>query len=138
MNEVSIRAVRDTDMALVYSTWLRSYRFNSNFAKKLSNKVYYEWHHKVIERLFGRGAFCLMACDASDNNIVFGYLVGERSGIGNIIHFIYIKKAFRGLGIMRQLLSASGLSFNIFSHYTEFCDEYLKKHEGMEYNPYVI
>lgn len=139
MSEVNIRPIEEDDYAFVYSTWLRSYRFNSVFTRKLTNKVYYEWHHKAIERIFGRGGFCIIACDTSDKNVVFGYIVGERTSSGDIIHFIYVKKAFRKLGIMAKLLDSVGFKGGLFTHYTEFCDEYLKSHEGIwTYNPYLI
>jgi hypothetical protein len=137
MNEAVIREVTNDDLPFVYSTWLRSYRYNSQFARKLTNKVYYEWHHKAIERILARGATCSIICDEHDRNVVFGYLVWELAGPHAIIHFAYVKKAFRNLGLMNQLLQASGKTFNMFSHYTEFCDEYAKRHE-LVYCPYVI
>lgn len=138
MNEAVVRQANKDDLPFIYSTWLRSYRYNSQFARKLTNKVYYEWHHKAIERILARGATCLVVCDESDTSVVFGYLVWELAGPYSIVHFAYVKKAFRNLGLMNQLLKASNAKFNIFSHYTEFCDEYLKRHEELTYVPYTI
>lgn len=134
INEVTVRMAVKEDLPFIYSTWLKSYRYGSQFAKKLTNKVYYEWHHKLIERLFARGANCFVVVDSSDISVLYGYVVIE----GPVMHFSYIKKPFRNLGLFNKLIETSGIKSGPFTHYTEFCDEYLKKHEGWEYNPYLV
>lgn len=125
------------------SSWLKSYRHGSYFAKRIRDKQFFAYHHKVLERILARPTTTVtVACKPGEENTIFGYLITEFFAAENktIIHFVYVKDAFRGFGVAKQLLETVKLNPNVcyFSHWTFAVDELIKKYPGMTYNPYLI
>lgn len=132
--EIEIRLAKPDDLNFIFSCWLRNYRHSSQFAKKISNTVYYKWHHKVIERIIGRGAQVRIAHPIGEPDVILGFSCLEALNNDVILHFIYVKKPFRGLGIAKALVWEKE---NVqFTHLTENLD--LEKYPLFTYNPYLI
>jgi len=140
LSSILIRQYKESDLSFIFSTWLRSYKFNSSFAKQINNTVFYTYHHKLIEAILARGATVLVACDALNPEVVFGYLVFEQAGDLDIVHFSYIKKPFRGFGIFTELLRIGQVSLDkaTFTHYTTKCNKFLELNKALTYNPYLV
>jgi len=132
--EIEVRLAKPEDLNFIFSCWLRNYRHSSQFAKKVSNAVYYKWHHKVIERIIGRGAQVRIAHPIGEPDIILGFSCLELFEDAPLIHFIYVKKAFRGMGIAKALLFETGACQ--FTHLTENLE--LEKLANFTYNPYLI
>lgn len=130
--EFSTRAGLPEDLSFVYATWLRSYRHSSAFAKKITDRVFYLAHHAAIERILARGATVLVCTPADSPEVILGYAVTE----GTTLHFVYVKKPFRRLGIASGLLAGEGPS--MFSHWTDDWDRIRDLWPHAEYNPYLI
>ncbi len=47
----------------------------------------------------------MIACDPSDPEFIYGYLVVRPLDDVKIIHYAYVKKPFRKFGILKKLLS---------------------------------
>lgn len=140
MKEIEVRAATTADLDFVYATWLRSYRHASQFAKKISNTTYYTWHHRVVERILSReGAKLLIAHPKEDPELILGYICTEKQPDGmEVVHYCYVKKTFRQLGVAKALISGASLGKMNFTHWTTDTDWALKKYPGMSYNPYRI
>lgn len=135
MSDILIRKFKEEDKAFIMSTWLRSYKHNSFFTKKLTNTVYYKYHHDIINRILAR-ADILIACDTQSPETIFGYAVFEEPGI---VHYAYVKKAFRGMGIFSKLIEPlKGLDI-IFTHYTDHCNKLVENANlKLTYIPYLV
>ncbi len=131
--DVSVRVGTPEDLNFVFATWLRNYRHGSQFAKKISNDVFYRWHHKVIERIIERGAQIRIVHPAGDPGTILGYSCIELFEERPLVHFIYIKKAWRGMGLAKKLIWETE---GYFSHMTDHLD--LNRHPSFHYNPYLI
>ena len=94
------------DVPLICSSWLKSYR-KAPAVAKLRGPVYFDSQRSVVERILGRASVAV-ACSQSDFADVYGYVVYESLAAGTVLHWLYVKQPFRGLGIARVLLSASG------------------------------
>lgn len=129
-----IRKATPNDLPFIYSTWLRSFRYSSTFAKEISNEIYYEMHHQLIDRIFARGATVLVAVDKENPETLFGYLCGE----GPVAHFAYVKKPFRGLSIGTALYQAYPEPIKFISHLTRDSKKFLEAHKEVRYNPYYV
>lgn len=139
MSEVEVRQGCEADIPFIFSTWLRSYRDNSFFAKRIKNSIFFDGHHKVIEHLLQKpGLQVLVAHAGSDANTIFGYLVTEPAA--KVVHFAYVKKSFRRLGIAKALLDHFGADLNEcqFTHWTFDLDSILPKFPLITYNPYAL
>lgn len=138
MENIETRLANTDDMNFIYSTWLKSYRHSSNFAKKLSNEVFYEWHHKVIDRFLDRGGSITIAHPIGEPSVILGYLCAEKEPAA-IIQYIYVKKPFRKMGIAKTLHKQCTLAGPYsFSHWTLDTDWIIKKLTDLIYNPYLL
>jgi len=136
MGEFEVRLSEPEDLNFIFATWLRSYRYSSSFAKRISNDTFYTWHHKVIERILGRGALISVVCPKGDPSVILGYACAEMYEGKPVIHFIYVKKAFRKMGAAKELLK--DINEGLFTHWTQDSEWIVKKYPKFMYNPYLI
>jgi hypothetical protein len=73
-----------------------------------------------------------------DPDIILGFLVFEGTKEDPIIHFIFVKRAFRNMGVGGSLLRGLDLSRAFFTHFTRDVDWILKKYPSMKYDPYAL
>jgi hypothetical protein len=128
------------DVPFIFATWLRSYRHSSTFAKKISNEIYYSRHHLVIDLILKReGSKVLVAHPEEDPDIILGYVVTEVQADGaEVVHYTYVKKSFRRMGIAEGLWKELDKSKDYaFTHYTTDA-EWLTKKYNLTYDPYRI
>lgn len=141
MIDVTIRAANTDDISFLMNSWLKSYRYGSWFTKRIRDSVYFKYHHQIVTGILSRGSCnVIVAVDPTDTYFILGYLVSEKFEDKNIIHYAYVKDTFRGKGVGRKLIEASGLDLNkcCFSHWTKPVDEIIKKYAGMTYIPYLV
>lgn len=100
--QVSVRFAVETDLNFVRSAWLRSHRAHCEWAPK---GEYFALHHDVVEGLLVRGT-TLLAVNAADEDQILGFVCGESRHETPILHYVYVKRAFRGNGVAMVLVSA--------------------------------
>lgn len=132
----SIRRADADDAAMVFSYWLRDHFERSAFAKGLTKSTYMHLHHLVLERVIARSVIHV-ACDAADPSIIFGFVCAE----GPTLHYLYVKRRFRGFGIGGLLLAAAGFKDDAPHAFTHLTDEMVslrRRWPLAEYNPYLL
>ncbi len=132
-----------TDTNFVYSTWLRNYKHSSYFAKRIKPSVFFAGHHAVLNHLLAKPAMRLsVACDKNDPETIWGWLACEPSNLmQTVVHFMFVKDAFRKMGIARTLLNAAGvfdLNKTRFTHWTYPVDEFIRQYPDMLFDPYAL
>lgn len=142
---MNIRPMTEADLPFILSTWLRNYRHSATgFTQAIDKDIYYEFHHLVISRILSRsGARILLAVDRQDPKVIFGYLVWEPLPESDVVHYGYVKKAFRNMGVFKTLLGEAKIRPNkiFYTHQTELGKKLVEKErEGWEcrYHPYLI
>jgi ribosomal protein S18 acetylase RimI-like enzyme len=137
-NPVRLRPLIEDDLAFIFNSWLKSYRF-SHFAEKITNTIYFSDQHKLIEKLIG-SSNVVVACNEEDPSQVYGYIVGgEVDGI-SLLHFIYVKHTFRNMGVGKTLLDAMGHDKDkagVYTHHTRMADKLSSKYNFV-YHPYLM
>ena len=137
-NRCRLRTMVEDDLPFLFNSWLKSYRF-SHFGEKITNTIYFEDHHKVIEAILYKSKV-LVACSNDDSSHLYGYIVtGEEEGI-LVLHFIYVKHTFRNMGIGKTLLDAVGHSSDVasvYTHHTRIADKLASKYNFV-YHPYLM
>lgn len=134
---IEVRAAKLDDLPFIYSTWLRSYRHSSQFAKKITNEIFYDMHHRVIDSFITRGGTVLIAHAKGEPDVILGYLCME--SVGSILQYIYVKEAFRKMGIGKALFEYSKLPEDTtFTHWTNSTNWITKKLTKLNYNPYLL
>jgi hypothetical protein len=101
--KILLRTNKPADTHYIYNSWLVSYR-NSDFARHMPNDVYYNHHKLLIGALLSR-SITTVACNPEDEDQIYGYAVYENVSVP-ILHFIYVKYAFRGFGIEKMLIDS--------------------------------
>lgn len=95
------------DLDFVTSTWSRAFK-SSPAAGVIADEDWAPIMHPQIRRLIARpGVRTLLACDRDDPRFLYGFIAGEPER--RVVHFCYVKQAFRRAGCARQLLIALGL-----------------------------
>ena len=139
--DVVIRPAVKEDKNFILASWLRCYRSSSYFCRRIRKNVFFKYHHVIADRILSH-ATVLIAADPTDANVIYGYLISEfyEPDQKHVVHFIYIKEAFREMGIAKQLFTAAGLEPNsvLISHWTEPVDKLILKYPDMIYIPYLI
>ena len=137
-NPIRLRPLIEDDLAFIFNSWLKSYRF-SHLAEKITNTIYFADHHKVIERLI-EDSKVVVACNEEDPSQVYGYVVGGALDGIALLHFIYVKHTFRNMGVGKTLLAAMGHDkekAGVYTHHTRMADKLAAKYNFV-YHPYLM
>lgn len=98
---------RETDENFVYDSWGNSYRDACIAAwGPMDKAVYYKRLGRRIAALLIRGAELKLAVDPADPLLFLGWICAEPP----LLHYVYVKRAYRGQGIALSLLAACGLA----------------------------
>jgi len=129
MNNVLIRNAVETDLPFIYATWLKGLYHDKLWPafRVVHQDTFYPNYHRVIESILSRSTV-FVACLEDEPDVVLGYSVVS----GNTLHWIFIKKAWRGNKIAKQLVP---VTINSVSHLTKLGQK-LKPKEW-EYNPFL-
>ncbi len=138
----NVRRASGDDAAFVFAYWLQDYFERSKFAKGISKTLFMRFHHLVLERVIARSVV-FVACDPEAPAVAYGFACGELAGAGSSppLHYVYVKRRFRRLGVGCALAQALGIlpdrSFT-FTHLTDDGVALRKKYLLAEYNPYAV
>lgn len=125
-------------MGLVIETFIRGmYDGNAWLKEHISRDHWWQIYRTVLQGLFALpGTGLLILCLSADPDTIIGYLVGAAP---NVLHWVFIKKAFQGEGLAQQLAHAGGYkrdSHVIVTHQTDASKKKLPK--GWEFKPYLL
>jgi ribosomal protein S18 acetylase RimI-like enzyme len=115
---IAIRPANSEDVSFIYNSWLKQYRERSRFASPIHPKIFYDRHHKVLERILAVTSTQVLVCSPKENpETILGYLVFTNANVP-ILHFVYVKAAFRRLGIASALFKDAQLDPNkcVYTH----------------------
>lgn len=134
---IRIREAIQPDIPFVYSSWLHQHS-HSAFASGVSKSTFFSNHRRIIDKLIQKTDI-YVACDAADTSVMYGFICGEVHE-WPLVHYIYVKKNFRGYGIARLLLEQLGWSPEkevVSSHF--FAAKPLRiAGKKVLYNPYIL
>jgi hypothetical protein len=120
MSDFAIRAGSPDEEALVYSSWLKSYRGN-NYVSSTPNRLYFKYQHDLIGKLLGDSRTeVFVAASNEDLSYIYGWVAGARAPA--TIHFLYVKHLFRGWGIAWGLAEKLGVTKDSAVLYTTRAD----------------
>lgn len=134
MSQYNIREAKGSDLNFIYDTWLKSYR-NSVLASQCGDAVFFSHYRFVIDKLL-HDCKPLIACLPNDEDVILGYLVAQAP---DTIHYLFVKEAFRQLGIGNALITHQNLSSDplTLTHISPFC-KYIARHKHVYYNPFKL
>lgn len=139
MDQIKIRAVKETDREFIFASWLKNYKGTSEFAKRIKNDIYFNWHHKIIENIIRRPTTQIMVATLpEEEDVILGYIVYEPAI--PVIHYCLVKNEWQKLGIAKALLKFAKIESPVFfTHWTNPMNSLIHKRTiRLIYDPYRI
>lgn len=139
---VEIRKIKESDRNFVIATWLDNYRRSSSFAKRISNEIYYGNHNPIVLDILSKPTTeVLIACTPGDEDHCLGHIVFERFPDTVVVHYVFVKIEFQGLGIGAELFNFAKINRDSFTHtHMTYASAEIMAHKRYKasYNPYRL
>ncbi len=94
----------ETDLHFVRRAWASEMR-RAAFSRHVPQAVYWPCQHELVGQLLAAGT-TIVACDPADPAHVYGYVV-HQPGPRAIVHWVYVKGAYRRMGVGAALMAAA-------------------------------
>lgn len=145
----SFRAYRPSDIPLIQNSWGSSYYSNAIGHPLLRPEEFHSHHRPIRERILNNpNTAVIICCSTNDEDHILGYVVVEKPKCyGMILHYIYVKEAFKSEKIARELIKRSIVEKPVlYTHFTIQAEKIMKKFKqrGKEdfekyfYTPHII
>jgi GNAT superfamily N-acetyltransferase len=140
--QIAIRDAVADDMPFFFNSFLNHYKHSSPHTRLIPESHYYLELHGIVDRVLERKGNILKLCVlAEDPSIVFGYLWAN--DYPETIFYLYVKKAFRGLGIAKALMQAVFPDFSetkkvFYPFFTYDAGKITMKYSKLVFNPYLL
>lgn len=133
-NDLKIRPAVGTDLNFIFDTFKESLRSDSSLGRSCKASVFKKEFAQVIDYILETSKV-LIACYASNENTILGYLIFEPG----IIHYAFTKRAFRKMGIQSALIeSAWGPREDIqCSFKTRMVRDLFERKQFLIHNPFI-
>lgn len=125
----TIRSAGPDDEALIYATFLQGLYHGNGWYNKIDKTVFFANYHQVIEALLSR-AVVKVVCLADEPDVVLGYAIVSPDQTA--LHWVFVKKAWRKMGIARQLVPST---VNTVTHLTRIGETIMPS--DWKFNPFI-
>lgn len=130
---VACRAYNIEDKNFILATMLRSLYYSGSVFSEMRKQAFMENYHKVVEHLLQKNEQNIkISCLKEDPGVILGYSILDVSG--SILHFIFVKKSWRTIGIAKDLVPST---VKFVTHLTK-TGLSIAKNKGLEYQPFLI
>lgn len=127
----SLRAGCPEDICFIYSTWLKSYRTGSGLGLASGKHAYFLTYNLIIDQILGRSDTAVwVAVKFDEPNVIWGYAVSEPG----VLHYVFVKEAFRKFGIARSLYQNSFNARPFVTHVTQDARDVMCGHPGFRFD----
>lgn len=118
--------------AFIYSNWMNSLRFGNDYFKLTQSATFYDAYGKYITDIMHREDARVRVCVLSDDeDTALGFSVDEK----DILHYVYVKKECRKMGIANFLVVRG---FKTISHITHIgLSIWQEKYPTINLNPFL-
>lgn len=143
--EYTFRPYRETDVNFILNSWGSSYYKGANYHYALNPDEFHHFHRPIRERLLYSPNIAIIVCCAADaEDLILGWVLVEKSKPrGLIVHYIYVKEAFKGHGIAKELIERALPDRPVFmTHMTDKARKLMRfdfdKYKEFFYTPHLI
>lgn len=123
----TFRPAQESDYPLIYATWLRSLYYGSPHYKQMDRKDFFDSYKQVIALRLNTSKVTV-CCLTEDPDVVLGYSVKA----DDVLHWVYVKRAWRQLGIAKQLIG----DYSVATSITKIGKFALNKDKSKLFNPF--
>lgn len=140
------------DVALIFGAWLETHvehgflETESSRCRNLASRSrLFSSHRRWMTRMLQDAAIVRIACPEDAPNVIFGFAVAttappltkDADSDGVVLHFVYVKKPFRGHRIARMLLESMPGRIVQFTHRTRYTSRLRRHLRGAVFYPYA-
>ena len=135
-----LRFMREGDIPFIMSTFLKGVYYGNSHYELIDKDIFMGNYKHFIQVLLDKSAV-VVACLKDDHDVILGYSVVSPSA--KIIHWCYVKSAWRNKGIGRSLVPANPEFITHFTHSKdetpkEGLNKFLRHFSGCVYNPFAL
>jgi GNAT superfamily N-acetyltransferase len=137
---ITTRPYAPGDKAFVLSCWLRGLYYGDSIYSEIPKDVFMANYHTILERYVddaeGRPLECrtiTVACLKDDPEVILGYSCSRCIGGINVLDWVFVKSAWRGIGIGKSLVT---VPVHVTTHLTKL-GKSLKPKECV-FNPFLF
>lgn len=137
--DIVLRPFIPDDKAFVTQSWMRSY-WDGAIARdhRIAPPTYNLYQRRIIDDIVARpNAVGVIAHPQGDVDVIIGWIIFEVDDPLRVVHYIYVKEAFRRLGIAKRILSATVNDFS-YTHLTERARKIMDGRRNYNYNPWLL
>jgi len=119
-NNFITREIRQSDIPYICRTILFSLIKNDFHTARINKDSFLVSHNKILKRIISRSKTIVIA-DQQEENILYAFIIYEQ-GLGEFdaIHYAYVRKEFRGMGLLKNLVPVIKTRDNVvFTHATD-------------------
>lgn len=131
---VTVRGAEAGDIPFIFSTMLQGLYYDKDgWFGEIPKGIFMDNYHHVIEQLLMHPSTRVaVACDPTKPDVIRGYSI--YSADKPVLHWVFIKKAWRGIGIAKDLIPNN---IKEVTHITQVGLSIIKKH-GIVFNPFNL
>lgn len=130
---VSIRNYEPLDKNFILATFLRGLYHGETWYSEVPKQIFMENYHKIIEFIMTIPTNQIkVACLKDDKDVILGYSIFSTQK--KAVHWVFIKKSWRGIGIAKDLVPSDTV---FYTHFTKVGQIIMKK-KNLTLNPFAL
>lgn len=123
----------ESDRNFILATFLRGLYYGDSWFRDIPKDIFMDKYHTVVEHILAKSTIEI-SCLREDPEVILGYSVFELDPInGNILHWVFVKSAWRKIGICKSLVPST---IKVVTHLTKIGKAL--KPVNVDFNPFVI
>ncbi len=130
----TIRDAVGDDLPFIYSTWGKSYRYDSPLGKSCKNSIFFPFFNQVMDWVLEQpDTKVIVAVDPAHSNVIYGYVIYQPG----VLHYAFTKEAFQRWGIATSLIKHADMP-QVYTLKTFMSKPIMGKHPEMDFNPFLL
>jgi hypothetical protein len=128
----TFREARTEDHAFILSTWLRGLYYGGPFFREIEKSSFFKHYQLIVKGILARSQIQI-ACLKEDHDVILGYAVTQEKNTDVILHWVFVKSAWRRVGLARDLIPNT---VSAVTHLTQVGKSL--KPEKWKFDPFLI
>ena len=102
-SRITLRFATADDLPFIFSTWLKSLRYGNSWFKTIDKDAYFTKYKRAITTILQTSTITVI-CFKNEPEVILGYSVHADLGDSTLLHWVYVKRTWRGMGIASLLV----------------------------------
>lgn len=126
-----LRPYKKSDLNFIQHSWASSYYKGAEYNHDMSPKEFNDIHRPIRDELLqSPNVTVIIASSKQDEDLILGWMLIEKLNTALILHYLYIKQAFKSEGVLEIFLSKLPKTEVLVSHMTDRAAKIIgKKHK---------